>query len=201
MAGAAGFLGLALILGLRIIGNQLYDYPPNPPINEIPAKAVIICLAGGRGRVHAAIDLFAKGIGSELIIVGAGPKTKVPAILKSIFSAPGAPKLSKDRLGKILLEKDSRNTIENAYAIENYLRQNPQVHEIVLITSAYHMRRSLLVLQSLARKNVRIFSFCPEKETIARENWSHSFIGIGVTIEEYSKLILAKMLTSNLSYF
>ena len=196
------FLVLLSFAGsIRLLGTFLYDYPPAPAKDQIPKDSLIVCLAGGRGRVHAALDLFSEGVGAELFIVGAGPHTNVQTILKNILAAPDAPKISVARMQKVLLEKDSRNTIENAYAVENFLRQNPQVHDVVLITSSYHMRRSLLILQSLLRKEVHVVPYSPPKEPIDAANWWQSFLGIEVTVVEYSKFLLAKILIPNLSYF
>ncbi len=201
------WLGVLLLLllffaaSVRLVGGLLYHYPEAPSIAQIPKDSLIVCLAGGRGRVRAALDLFASDVGTELFIVGAGPHTNLQTVLHTILSGPDAPKISSARLSKVLLEKDSRNTIENAYAVENFLRQNAQVHDVVLITSSYHMRRSLLILQSLLRKDVHVIPYSPPKEAIDQGNWWQSPLGVEVTIVEYSKFLLAKILIPNLSYF
>ena len=199
-SGAIAIFILLTITAIRVQGDNLYAYPTNQELKELPSNATIICLAGGRGRIDTAFDLFSRAVGRELVIIGVGPKTSLYQLIQA-SSHPSAAKISAERLAKITLEKESRNTIENAYAVDRYLKTNPQVKEIVLITSSYHMRRSLYIFESLLGSSVRIIPYTPEKESIDPKGWWGSWIGIQVTVVEYAKYLFARFVIPKLGYF
>lgn len=196
-AGAIAVFILLLIAGVRVLGAQLYDYPSNPPSNEIAPDSVIICLAGGRGRIDAAFELYSSGVGAELVIIGAGPKTNLMTLIKSAANAY-ASKLPAERLAKITVEKESRNTIENAQAVGRYLSANPHVKKIVLVTSSYHMKRSLYILESVMGHRADIIPYTPPKEMIAADGWWGSWLGVQVTVVEYMKYLFARFVIPRL---
>ncbi len=188
-AGAIAILILGSIAGVRWAGDNFYDLPRNPPVADIRAPVVVV-LAGGKFRIDAALDLFASGVGRELFVVGAGPKIQLPLLLKNSDPAVVA-RISPDRLNHIRVENESTNTIENAQVVERYLRLNPDVHELVLVTSGYHMRRSVFVIQQFASRPIRVVPWIPENESIGRGNWWQSQLGIRITAEELLKYLFA----------
>ena len=73
---------------------------------------------------------------------------------------------------------------------------------MILITSAYHMRRSLLILESALRGQVTVVPYtAKEGAAILRDNWTQTWIGIGVTLQETGKLILAQIFIPMLEIF
>jgi len=199
-AGAISIFLLLLIAGIRVYGDNLYEYPENPSPSNLPKDIVIVCLAGGKYRIEAAFSLYANGIGERLFIVGAGPKATKDAIAK-LQAVETAQKIPWDRFDKILVENESRNTIENAFAVKRFLEQNPQVKKILLVTSGYHMRRAEFMISNQIPLDVQIIPFTPTSTEIGRENWWQTWLGISITVEEYFKLLLVKMLLPTLGYF
>lgn len=188
------------IVGLRSVGDRLYDFPANPSLTHMKKKSLVICLAGGKGRIEAAFDLFASGIGNELFIIGAGPKVTLQALLKNADPAVVA-KLSNLQIGAIRIERESANTIENAYVLEKFLDDHPYINEVVVVTSRYHMRRSLYVMQTLLKQKISLIPYTPPEEAIERENWWRSKVGIQVTMEEYGKYLAARILIPRIGTF
>lgn len=199
-AGGLSIVIMLSIVGLRTIGDRLYDFPPNPPLANITSKPLVVCLAGGKGRIEAAFDLFASGTGSELFIIGAGPKVTLTQILKNVDPAVVA-KLSNLQIGAIRIERESANTIENAYVLEKFLDNHPYINDVVVVTSRYHMRRSLYVLQTLLKQKVNLIPYTPPEEAIERLNWWQSKVGIQVTMEEYGKYLAARILIPKIGFF
>ena len=195
-SGAIAILLLSFFAFFRLLGDQLYDYPPNPAITSIPQHSVIVSLAGGKGRIETAFELFANGTGEELFIIGAGPKTTLNSLIK-ILPKELIEKLDPLRREKIYLETESRNTIENSYAITHRLKKIP-IDNIILITSSYHMRRSLLILQNSLGSAAKITPFTPEKESINKGNWFRTWLGIEITAYEYAKYLFVRIM---LPYF
>jgi uncharacterized SAM-binding protein YcdF (DUF218 family) len=81
----------------------------------------------------------------------------------------------------IILENSSQNTIENylfalielqrAFCLNN-------IHKILLVTTAYHMRRSLSIARYLCPQHISIIP-CPANDNnTRRENWMNSPAGI-----------------------
>lgn len=197
-AGALAILILSLIIATRLLGDRLYNYPENPDLSSLPPDAAIVCLTGGKFRVEAAYSLFAQGVGDKLFIVGAGKRSTAMGLAKA--HAPGAP-ISDARFSEIQVETESRNTIENAFAVSRYLQQNPSVRNVVLITSSYHMRRAQLMLEHQVHQDITVIPYTPPNESIHRGNWWHSWLGIEVTVVEYLKYAAAYLVVPQLGNF
>lgn len=179
---------------------MLYDFPKNPELSRLPDGTAIICLAGGKKRVEAAFQLYGQGVGKRMLIIGAGPKSTLLGLARA--HAPEiAARLGGDRLANAAVETDSRNTIENAFAVESFLRKNPDVKAILLVTSAYHMRRAQLLIELQAKRPVTVIPYAPENDAIELTNWWRSWVGIEMTILEYFKLVLARVLVPRLDFF
>jgi uncharacterized SAM-binding protein YcdF (DUF218 family) len=189
-AGAASIFILLLIVAIRLLGDKLYDFPVNPGPLEIPKNSAIVVLAGGKFRIEAALSLYEAGIGDELFIIGAGKKA-TPYSLTRVNSPELLHKIPEDRFAQIQVETESRNTIENAFAVKKLLAQKPEVKNIILITSSYHMRRSQFIFENQIPASVKILPFTSPSEAIERSNWWHSWLGIQLTVREYTKFILA----------
>jgi uncharacterized SAM-binding protein YcdF (DUF218 family) len=177
------------VLGLlRLLGDQLYDYPDNPEVSSLPKNATIVCLAGGKHRIETAFALFSEGIGDRLFIVGAGRKTTPLSLLRSHGPEAAA------RFPWKRFDHNSRNTMENAFAVRNILEQNPEIKTLILVTSEYHMRRAELMIRHHIAPEIKIIPFTPAVEAIERGNWWHSCVGAEVTLWEYFKFMRAKLL-------
>ncbi|MGZ3711362.1 MAG: YdcF family protein, partial [Bdellovibrionota bacterium] len=147
-------------------------------------------LAGGKFRIEAALSLFEAGIGDELFIIGAGKKA-TPYSLTRVNTPELLHKIPEDRFARIQVETESRNTIENAFAVKKLLLQKPDVKNVILITSSYHMRRAQFILENQIPSGVRVIPFTSPNEAIERSNWWHTWLGIQLTVREYMKFLLA----------
>lgn len=192
-------LAVLLLLG-RIAGDSLYDIPPTK-LEKLGSGTLIVCLAGGKGRVQAALSMYAEGKGLALFVAGAGPRTSREALIREHLTNEIAEKLLDSRRQNIVVETQSRNTIENAYAVSRFLRVNPEITDIILITSAYHMRRSQLIFETAIGRSVGIHPVAAKESTYSLETWSESLLGITLTLEESFKLWLARLFIPMLELF
>lgn len=192
-AGAISIFLLLLIISVRLIGDNLYSYSAIADPAALPKDSVIVCLAGGKFRIEAALSLYAQGIGQELLIIGAG-KRATPFSLARVHAAELIAKIPEERFTKIQVETESRNTIENAFAVKKFLQQLPEAKNLILITSGYHMRRAQFMLETQLPAGVKIIPFTSPHELIERENWWHTWLGIQLTTREYVKYLLASFL-------
>jgi uncharacterized SAM-binding protein YcdF (DUF218 family) len=200
-AGFASIFILLAIIGLRVTGDRLYSFDSSSvqSLGE-GEETVIVCLAGGRLRVEAALNLFAAGVGNRLVIIGAGPKS-TPMTLLRIHAPDLLAKLGEEKVRAIEVESESKNTIENAFAVGRLAQKNPQWKRIVLVTSSYHMRRAIVTLESQLVDTIELFPFSPQGEIVGRNNWWHSWVGIEITLLEAFKYHLARILMPRLEYF
>lgn len=99
-----------------------------------PTDAIVV-LTGGTDRIDTAIDLLKQRDDAYMLISGVN-KSVSPA---ELFKNKNA---DAEQLNKITLGYAAENTKENAEEIAAWLR-NKNIHSILLVTSFYHMPRSI----------------------------------------------------------
>jgi uncharacterized SAM-binding protein YcdF (DUF218 family) len=150
---------LLLFFTNPFISNEAWlawEHPPTP-INKLQQYDAAIILTGitntdksphdrvylqkGADRVMLPLQLYKEGYIQKIIISGGSgsltPKTPTEAAqLKRLLLYAGVP------ADVILTEEKSRNTHENALFTKALLQQQPQLKKLLLVTSAFHMRRA-----------------------------------------------------------
>lgn len=147
-------------------------------------------------RLWHGIELFKKLKGKRPIFYSGGsgdpfdPTTVEAELAKSYAVDMGIPR------EKFWVEKDSRNTYESGLAIKRILDDRfPKVkkHRILLVTSSFHMPRSMRVMRkvgldpipspadfAIGSLNLDLLSFFPSVSNFSRSTRSiHEWIGIG----------------------
>ena len=95
----------------------------------------IAILTGGKGRIKEGLNLLEKNSEAKLIISGVDQKVTLKTITKK-----------NNILENIYLDKKSKSTIENAIQITSWAKML-NLKKIKIITSYYHMPRSILFLK------------------------------------------------------
>lgn len=226
------FSSMALILlGWR--AGSIYDYVDTFDGAKLPDVDAIVVLAGARGRISAAGDLWYRYYElsdlkreidrkneslknhAELNSVAVGrielPTNPIKSILQkdsktpllyvsgmgrlstfNVFQSlvrPGVSKVFKE--DDVFLEVESTNTEENAKIFVKKCRQKGW-KKIILMTSAYHMKRAQLIFNRIFDKEglkINYLSHTIIQEPFSKEEWQASFHGIQVTMLEYFKWI------------
>lgn len=92
----------------------------------------------------------------------------------------------------VILENSSQNTVENIlFALVEMQRAFclNNVHRVLLVTTAYHMRRSLAIAKYLSPPHITIIP-CPANDhNTRRDNWMKTPIGIERTKGEAMNLV------------
>ncbi|GAB4294747.1 MAG: YdcF family protein [Desulfuromonadia bacterium] len=136
---------LVILFLILLFGDFLYR---TGRIERVGGKSdAIVVLTGGRGRVEEGFRLFRDGEGGTLLLLGVSPRVTV----EDLFGG----RIRGIDPSRIVLEKGSRTTIENALFGRKIL-QDRNIRSIRLITSRYHMLRSLLLFQRILPPDVRI---------------------------------------------
>lgn len=124
----------------------------------------VVVLAGGKGRIEEGVRLYREGKGERLFLIGVDPSVKKSDLYKD------TPEMRSSE--QVYLEKVSRNTLENAiFARELILKNN--VRSMLLITSRYHMKRSLLIFRNILPKDIAIYPHPVTSKNSTETWWSH----------------------------
>ena len=131
--------------------------------SSVKADAIVV-LAGGKGRVDEGVRLFREGRAAYLFFIGVDPTVRKTDLYRP---RPGDP--SSER---VILEKVSRNTMENAiYGRDVLLRH--QVGSVLLITSRYHMKRSAILFRNALPKDLAIYPYPVDTKNLKEAWWNH----------------------------
>lgn len=195
----AGFAFGVFVMAFLVAG-EIYDYQDTVDGVRLPEVDAIVCLAGGRGRIAAAGDLWIRyhemhsrpsGSGASkepmLFISGVGQKSNFAAVSQQFRD--GVRKVIASE--HVMIESRSENTVENAYEFIQIAKEKGW-HKVLLITSPYHMKRSLYLFQKMAaadRYDLRIETLTFYQEPFEPGEWKESLMGIRVTMLEYAKWI------------
>lgn len=146
--------------------------------NQTQTEAIVV-LTGGRNRISEAIKVYNQGLAKKLFISGVEKNTSLAAISHQqdvVFPEEKT----------VLLEKKSTNTIENAIETQIWIQQN-QIKSIRLVTSNYHIPRSLQEFQH-QNPELKIIIHPVFSDYVAKEWWksTRSFYLIA---SEYNKFL------------
>ena len=191
-----GHSGTALLAGL-LVGAVLItatlaafkdfvdglDRPPPP----LPARVdVIVALSGGSGRFEEAIRLLREGRAPVLFLVGFQPR----AVAARFAAEPVAAALARE--GRIVVEPRSGSTLEDAERTRA-LVANRGARSVLLITSAYHMRRADLTFRTLLPTSVDLHTWPVRSSTFRSGLWYQDEVSRRVVLTEFVKYLFYRL--------
>jgi uncharacterized SAM-binding protein YcdF (DUF218 family) len=147
-----------------------------------PTDAIVV-LTGGRLRLEAGIGLLTDGKAKKLFVSGVNPRVDREALLRALGPA------AEREACCIILGHAADNTHGNARETAVWMHQEGY-RSLRLVTSWYHMRRSLLEF-SRAMPPVTIIAhpvFPPHADP---EGWRGRLAALPVVIGEYHKYMAA----------
>lgn len=144
----------------------------------------IVVLTGGRGRVEEGIRLYRAGGARWLLLSGVDPSVRKNELFRE--------RRGESLADGIILEKNSRNTLENALYARDLLTGR-DVRSIQLITSRYHMQRAHLLFRQLLPKEVAIYPYPVESRNLPAVWWREP-VGLRLLFSEFYKYWLFRAL-------
>lgn len=147
-----------------------------------PTDAIVV-LTGGRLRLEAGLALLAAGKAKKLFVSGVNPRVDRDALLRALGPA------AEREACCITLGHAADNTFGNARETAVWMHQEGY-RSLRLVTSWYHMRRSLLEF-SRAMPPVTIVAnpvFAPHSDP---EGWRGWVAAVPLVIGEYHKYMAA----------
>ncbi len=147
---ALGVAGLGLVAGIALGAGFLAFVAHLARSEQLPLGPSdgIVALTGGAQRIEDAMDLLAGGYGRRLLITGVNERTSRDEIARL---NPGQQHLIACCVD---LDYRARNTIGNAIEIRRWMRENG-FRSVAVVTSNYHMPRTLVELDHALRKATR----------------------------------------------
>ncbi|MDE2228551.1 MAG: YdcF family protein [Alphaproteobacteria bacterium] len=127
-----GAVSAVWLAGLIWFADQI----PDAVADTTTHTDAIVVLTGGSQRVEGGLQLLAAGMGKTLFVTGVFPGVQVPALLHGA-NAP------ETLTCCIVLDHTAGNTTGNAVETAAFMRKQ-RYQSLRLVTSAYHMPRSLL---------------------------------------------------------
>ena len=196
-----GIFGMCFgILFLAFVASGgIYDFKDSVQENQpLPSVDVIVCLAGGRGRIAEAGEVWlryyreAGESGKKvplLYISGMGPKADWKVLNQHLSEAVKA----EIKTENVFFETESIDTRGNAALVADFMAEE-EGDRILIITSSYHVRRSLYLFeQLLPRDRVwKIYTHAVYAAPYSAEHWRSQLIGIQVTMTAYLKWVFTQ---------
>ena len=155
---------------------------------------VLGSIKAARYRIPVAVNAYKNGRATKIILCGGklrnfpDGKYSEAEHMRQAALALGVPKED------IIIEDKSQNTIENLlFALVEMQRVFwlNKVHRVLLVTTAYHMRRSLAMARYLFPEHIAVIP-CPANDTnTRRDNWMNSSVGVERVKNEAMKIVVS----------
>lgn len=186
-AWVARAIGLGVLAAVGLFGAGFLVFVLAVVAHEVPADPradAIVALTGGRDRVVEAVDLLAAGRGRRLLISGVHPQTRAADIRRLTDAERDVFDCCVD-LGRM-----AQSTAGNAEEAAEWVRANG-FESLIVVTSAYHMPRSLLELDR-ALPNVRKVPVPVTRADLNLDTWYLHPETAKLLFGEYVKYIVAR---------
>lgn len=161
-------------MGLMIF---IHLIPLTSPSLITPTEGIVV-FTGGEGRLTTALSLFQEGKGKYLLISGVNPRSTLPDTIAHIPH--------RDR---ITLGYEALDTPGNADETAVWVRTH-HIKTLRLITSSYHMLRSLFELRRLL-PDVEMIPYCVVSKRLKNHQWWRDRTTLMMVLQEYNKLLFA----------
>lgn len=176
------FAAVAWLMGFIAFVSSI---PDKPPVN-LRATDGIVVLTGGRSRLDEAFALLAAGHSGRLLISGVNARTNDPD-LKEALDLRGQ---TDAELFDCCIDvgREAQDTVGNAQEIAAWARRYGY-HSLRVVTSDFHIRRSLLEIRRVAPDLVLVphpvFS-----ERVRPELWWRDLASARILSKEFNKLLV-----------
>lgn len=174
-----GIIGLMWLVGLFVFAERIRSLTPAPE----PARAdAIVALTGPSAeRVNTAIRLLDQDKGDRLLISGVNREVRRQE-LRAL--TPGSSRLFNCCVD---LGFEAEDTEGNALEIANWARQHGY-DDLIVVTSDYHMPRSLLEIRSVA-PGVKLHGYAVETPSLDNSRWWRAAVTARRMTLEYMKYL------------
>jgi len=158
--------------------------PRQQSANVTKADAIVV-LTGGKSRVIGAIKLLSAGKGRRLLISGVHKSTSLDILARLV---PGQKNLLKCCVD---LDKAARNTIGNAAQTAAWVARY-KFKSLIVVTSSYHMPRSLFELHHVL-PGIKLIAYPVLVNSVPVTRWWTNPGTARLLLSEYVKYIATRL--------
>ncbi len=171
-----------VLLAAWLVGFVVFTYKIHSYFTQEQYQTdAIVVLTGGRNRIAESIRLLNENLADRLFISGVSSNVSVEAIEDKA-------KIKISDPSKVELGYKAKDTIGNAHEIKEWIENN-HINSIRLVTSNYHMPRSLVELRA-SGLTVDILPHAVYSDRIS-EKWWQSWGTFKFIYAEYNKFLYA----------
>jgi uncharacterized SAM-binding protein YcdF (DUF218 family) len=194
----------AFVLAMVSAGG-IYEYQDSVDGAHLPPVDAVVVLAGGRGRIAAAGDIWYRYWEQSLVPPEGREKLPSPVTVPVLYLSGMGQKSTFSTVVRqvrrgvvevlrpehVIVEAQSLNTEENAEFVSRFARERGWTR-ILLVTSPYHMKRAIWIFDRVLESRripLRIETLSAFQEPFEPGEWMAGFHGIRVTLIEYLKFL------------
>lgn len=185
------FIFILIVWDLGRFSGALEEKARGIKFEDLPDVDLIAVLTGGQGRLKEAFKLLESGQGRVLLISGTN------ASLEDILLVNGVDNIPPTLKDRVVLDSHSQRTFDNAKEIKS-MAFTFGARSVLVVTSNYHMQRSLQLIQDEFAKEPRLdtilHAYPVNSPNFDLENWHSSLTGWRLVLSEYFKSLGSKFL-------
>ncbi len=170
----------AWMIGLLVFAARVQQ--ATPPDDPPRADGIVALTGASDARIVAGMRLLENGKGRRLLISGVNPEVR-PEELREILPGSNAVFDCCVDLGFV-----AQNTMGNAQEIADWTRQRG-FESLIVVTSDYHMPRSLLEIRGMAG-GVELIPYAVATPSLNARDWWKSDTGLRRMVLEYNKYLV-----------
>lgn len=175
-----------LVMGVVGLAVGFFVFAESIATDRLPNGRMadgIIALTGGKARIGEAVRLLAEGRAKRLLITGVNPKTTAEQI-EALVPQSG-------RLFDCCIDlgREAEDTTGNAIEARDWIALH-QFKAVILVTSSYHMPRSMLELKRYVPA-VEIIPHSVEPHSFRNSRWWSNGHVTRLLFSEYVKYLSA----------
>ncbi|WP_018183324.1 YdcF family protein [Kaistia granuli] len=174
---AGSFAGIDFTRFARQVANLA-------PPTDVTAQG-IVALTGGTARIDGALALLRDNRAEKLLISGVNPAVGRHDIARAVERASNIVLDHRVDLGHA-----ARNTIGNADETRAWVEKQG-IHSLIIVTSDYHMPRSMVEL-SRAMPDVQLIPYPVSNKQLEMDRWWRHASSVKLLLGEYVKYTLAR---------
>jgi uncharacterized SAM-binding protein YcdF (DUF218 family) len=133
----------------QIEASKQYFYQKEPDL--------IAVYTGDQGRLYKAFKLAQKFTSSKILISGVHAANSLKILVEEQGQGLSVEQFLEQNSHKMEIDYLANNTIENVTNTIAYLKRNPQMKNVLIISSDYHILRISYIVNKLNKENA--FSF------------------------------------------
>lgn len=172
-------VALMWLVGLFVFAGRVHDLTPAPEPER--ADAIVALTGPSAERVNMAVRLLEQDKGDRLLISGVNREVRRRE-LRAL--TPGSSKLFNCCVD---LGFEAENTVGNASEIAEWARSKNYKH-LIVVTSDYHMPRSLLEIRS-ALPGVVLTPYAVRTPSLGEPDWWRASVTSRRMVLEYMKYL------------